>query len=264
MKIKTSAVAIIVASLTVFAASALAKEKEKPPYQAGTYISSTKVDDGSYSSAACGSFGCSGSAYSAAHNVHFVQTEAGVYGIESPTSGAATFLNAMANNGVSPTLHKAWFMDQLNEGDTVLFRAVCDRRNYCRIGVPNPDKPEKEILTNGFFRPAIAKTNATSLCGKGKLTAEVEMRVCVPRARVVALAAPTPVAPTVESVVTSVPVQVATPVTVVSVTQRQGSPAAPDDSSSESVVAAADRNRKHKACLKLASDNPNLELICNN
>jgi hypothetical protein len=98
MKMEQTVAAIFLTSLTVFAANAIGREKEKPPYQAGTYISISRVDDGSYSTASCGSFGCSGSAYNAAHNVHFVRTEAGVYGIESPTSGAATFLNAMANN----------------------------------------------------------------------------------------------------------------------------------------------------------------------
>ena len=269
MKITTPIAAILLTSVTILTANAFSKEKA--PYQAGTYVSSTTVDDGHYSSATCGSYGCSGSAYSASHNVHFVQTESGVYGIESPTSGAATFLNAMANNGVSPTLHKAWFMDQLNEGDTVLFSAVCNKHNYCRIGVPNPDKPEKEIMTNGFFRPAIAKTNASSLCGKGKLTAEVETKVCAPNnvkfapvATQASVAAPAPVAPMAESVVAPVVVQVSVPVPAVPVAQWQNSPVAADGSSSESLGAVAARNRKHKACLKLAADNPNIELICNN
>jgi hypothetical protein len=275
MKIKAPIAATILTSLVVFVGDALCKEKEKAPYQAGTYISSTKVNDGSYSTASCGSFGCSGSAYSAAHNVHFVRTEAGVYGIESPTSGAATFLNAMANNGVSPTLHKAWFMDQLNEGDTVLFSAVCNNHNYCRISVPNPDKPEKVIMTNGFFRPALAKTNATSFCGKGKLSAELEIKVCASKVTVLPVATPAPVAPVTQSAVAPVAVPVmqsavapvaapvATPVAVVSVVQWQGLPAS-TDGSSESVVVAAARNRKHKACLKLAADNPNMELTCDN
>jgi hypothetical protein len=259
MKIKTPVAAIILTSLTVFAATAFSKEKEKPPYQAGTYVSSTTVDDGRYASATCGSYGCSGSAYSAAHNVHFVQTESGVYGIESPTSGAATFLNAMANNGVSPTLHKAWFMDQLREGDTVLFSAICNSHNNCRISVPNPDKPGKEIMTNGFFRPAMAKTNVASLCGKGKLTAEVETKVCAPRVSVVTVAAP--VAP----VTTPAPVApVTTPAPVAPTVQSQGSSMSADGSTSESLGTVAARNRKHKACLKLAADNPNIELICAN
>jgi hypothetical protein len=169
----------------------------------------------------------------------------------------------MANNGVSPTLHKAWFMDQLNEGDTVLFSAVCNRHNYCRIGVPNPDKPEKEIMTNGYFRPATAKTNAASLCGKGRLTAEVELKVCAPVVAAVPVA-PASVTPVAEPVVAPIAVQVATPVKVIAVAQEQSSPITTDGSSSESLGAAAARNRKHKACLKLAADNPNIEMTCNN
>jgi hypothetical protein len=40
-------------------------------------------------------------------------------------------------------------------------------------------------------------------------------------------------------------------------------PVATDGSSAESLGAAADRIRKHKACLKLAEDNPNVGITCN-
>ena len=152
--------------------------RDKPPYEVGTFLSSRQVSDGSYSTASCGSFGCNGSAYNAAHNVHLVQTPDGVFSIEAPVSVAGSILLSMATNGNSPTVHKAWFMNNLHEGDKVLFSAACNKHNRCTIRLPNPDKPTKEILTLGFFFPAIAKTNTTVLCGTGRLTADVEAQVC--------------------------------------------------------------------------------------
>jgi hypothetical protein len=152
--------------------------RNKPPYEVGTFMSSRQVSDGTYSTASCGSFGCNGSAYNAAHNVHLVSTLDGIFSIEAPVSVAGTILRGMATNGNSPTVHKAWFMDNLHEGDKVLFSAACNKHNRCTIRLPNPDKPTKEILTLGFFFPAIAKTNTTVLCGTGKLTADVEAQVC--------------------------------------------------------------------------------------
>jgi hypothetical protein len=118
-------------------------------------------------------------------------------------------------------------------------------------------------MTNGFFRPATAKTNATSLCGKGRLTAEVELKVCAPVASAVHAGIPATVAPAPEPVLVPIAMQVAAPVSVIAVAQRQDSPIAADGSSSESLGAAAARNKKHKACLKLAANNPNLEMTCN-
>jgi hypothetical protein len=103
-----------------------------------------------------------------------------MYEIEAPVSVGGTLLLGIASNGFSPTVHKAWFMDNLHEGDKVLFSPVCKKHNRCTIRLPNPDKPNKEILTLGFFFPAIAKTNTTVLCGTGKLTADVEAQVCRP------------------------------------------------------------------------------------
>jgi hypothetical protein len=37
-------------------------------YEVGTFMSSQQVNDGTYSTANCGAFGCNGSAYNAAHN----------------------------------------------------------------------------------------------------------------------------------------------------------------------------------------------------
>jgi hypothetical protein len=155
--------------------------RDKPPYEVGIFMSSEQVSDGSYSTASCGSFGCNGSAYNAAHNAHLVRTDNGIFSIEAPVSVAGTILLGMVNNGNAPTVHKAWFMDDLHEGDKVLFSAACDKHNRCTIRLPNPEKPTKEITTLGFFYPAVAKTNATILCGTGKLTADVEAQVCAQR-----------------------------------------------------------------------------------
>jgi hypothetical protein len=140
-------------------------------------------------------------------------TPEGIYLIESPTSLAATMLVGMTNGGNSPILHKAWFMDSLHAGDKVLFSADCNKHNACRFRLPNPDDPAKEIATNGAFEPAVAKTNATSLCGTGKLSASVEAQVCG-QAPVIPAAAQ-PVAPVAYNVKVET-AQVA-PVAVVSV-----------------------------------------------
>jgi hypothetical protein len=175
--------------------ASFAKNREKPPYEVGTFMSSRQVSDGTYSTASCGSFGCNGSAYNAAHNVHLVSTPDGIFSIEAPVSVGGTILLGLATNGNSPTVHKAWFMDNLHEGDKVLFSAACNKHNRCSIRLPNPDKPSKEILTLGFFFPTIAKTNATVLCGTGKLTADVEAQVCTQGNTPPPIAAPSPAPP---------------------------------------------------------------------
>jgi hypothetical protein len=164
-----------------FLLASFAIARDKPPYEVGMFMSSEQVSDGSYSTASCGSFGCNGSAYNAAHNVHLVRTDNGIFSIEAPVSVAGTLLLGMVNNGNAPTVHKAWFMDDLHEGDKVLFSAACNKHNRCTIRLPNPEKPTKEITTLGFFYPAIAKTNTTILCGTGKLTVDVEAQVCAQR-----------------------------------------------------------------------------------
>lgn len=164
--------------LLAFVVFAQAKEKDhSAEYKVGTFTGTGQVSDGSYAN--CSGGGCS--AYSAAHNIHTVTTEDGVYAIEAPTSLAGTMLVGMMTGGNSPTIHKAWFMDNLHEGDKVLFAAKCDMKHsqhHCEFWLPNPDKPGKEFLTFGGFTPAVAKTNTTSLCGKGKLSVSVEAQVC--------------------------------------------------------------------------------------
>jgi hypothetical protein len=170
MKVMPFAVLLLLASFAV--------AREKPPYEVGTFMSSRQVSDGTYSTASCGTFGCNGSAYNAAHNVHLVSTPDGIFSIEAPVSVAGTILLGIASNGNAPTVHKAWFMDDLHEGDKVLFSAQCGKHGRCTIRLPDPDKPNKEIRTLGFFYPAVAKTNTTVLCGTGRLTADVEAQIC--------------------------------------------------------------------------------------
>ena len=76
-------------------------------------------------------------------------------------------------------------MDNLHEGDKVLFAAKCDMKHSqhrCEFWLPNPDKTGKEVATLGSFSPAVAKTNTTALCGTGKLSAAVESQLCTPPA----------------------------------------------------------------------------------
>jgi hypothetical protein len=159
-------------------ASALTLAKDKPQYEVGAFIQSAQVSDGTYSSASCGGGGCNGSAYNAAHNQHAVSAPEGTYYIDAPVSVGWSMVASMGTNGHAPLIHKQWFMDDLHEGDKVLFSAECNKHNVCTIRMPNPDKPDKEFRTMGRFYPNVAKTNVTSLCGRGKLTAAVEAQVC--------------------------------------------------------------------------------------
>ena len=76
----TSTLGPVLALLVAFVllGSAVSMAKEKPAYQVGTFLESRQVSDGSYSHASCSGYGCSGSSYSAAHNVHAVQSSDGV------------------------------------------------------------------------------------------------------------------------------------------------------------------------------------------
>jgi hypothetical protein len=70
--------------------------------------------------------------------------------------------------------------------------------------LPDPDKPNKEIRTLGFFFPAIAKTNTTVLCGTGRLTADVEAQVCTQGHSSLPHAAPSPFPPATQKPVSAV------------------------------------------------------------
>jgi hypothetical protein len=192
--------------------STVSMAKEKPAYQVGSFLASRQVSDGSYSQASCGGFSCSGSSYSAAHNVHEVQASDGVYTIEAPVSVGGTLALGMLSNGNSPTVHKQWFMDSLHEGDKVLFSAQCNKHYRCTIRLPNPDKPEKVIETQGFFSPAAAKTNAGVLCGTGKLSADVEAQVCNQPTTAASVVVPQPAPPAARPAQTEMPPQAAAPV----------------------------------------------------
>ena len=172
----------------ILAASFSQAKDHSAEYKVGTFMGTGQVSDGSYAS--CSGGGCA--AYSAAHNIHSVSTEDGVYAIEAPTSVAGTVLVGMTTTGPTPTIHKAWFMDNLHDGDKVLFAARCDMKHAqhrCEFWLPDPSKPGKEISTMGGFSPAVAQTNTTSLCGMGKLSASVEAQVC-PKAEPQAAVAP--------------------------------------------------------------------------
>ncbi len=72
-------------------------------------------------------------------------------------------------------------MNSLQSGDKVLFSVECYRQGRtCFFKVPNPAKPGKTMTTTGSFTPTnnAPRTNATALCGNGKLTPEVEAEVC--------------------------------------------------------------------------------------
>src|SRR5580692_7105123 len=169
MKIATEMSTFVSPLLVAFVllVSTVSMAKEKPAYQVGTFVSSRQASDGSYSQVNCSGYGCSGSSYITPHNVHEVRTPDGVCSVEAPVSLGGTLALGMLTDGNSPTIHKQWFMDQLHEGDKVLFSAQCNQHNRCTIRLPNPDKPEKVILTQGVFSPTAAKTNVGVLCGTG-------------------------------------------------------------------------------------------------
>jgi hypothetical protein len=289
----------IAAILMLALAATLSLAKDKPQYEVGTFIESTQVSDGTYSSASCGGGGCNGSAYNAAHNQHAVSAPEGTYYIDAPVSVGWSMVASMGTNGNAPLIHKQWFMDDLHEGDKVLFSAECNKHNVCTIRMPNPDKPDKEFRTMGRFYPNVAKTNATSLCGKGKLTAAVEAQVC--GAKQESQPEPEPAAqPIVEPVVEPAVVVASAPQSAVqkavappivqqaapTVVQKAKEPATaiapvmpaaaqpaaegakfetvsavqPQPTGGESLGDAAKRIRQHKACLELARDNPSI--IC--
>jgi hypothetical protein len=155
------------------------KEKDKATYRVGIFTSNTEAADTTLTSGGgCGIGGCTtGNTTQFAHNISMVKASDGMYAIESPVSvGGGVLIGAMT--GSAPTLHKQWFMDNLHEGDKVLFIAKCDKHNRCTFILPNPDDPKKEYKTAGIFYPTVSKTNANVLCGTGKLTADIEAQVC--------------------------------------------------------------------------------------
>lgn len=158
-------------------------------YQIGVFSSTGQLSDGSYSSWN----GSNSRSYSAAHNIHYIRTSEGMFAIEAPVSVAASMITGMATGGFAPTVHKEWFMDQLHEGDKILFRANCNKHNNCTFWLPNPDHEGREIRTLGYYRADNARSNTQQLCGKGKLAPDVEAQVCsAPPTPTAAAAAPQP------------------------------------------------------------------------
>ena len=152
------------------------RDKNMPPFEVGVFVQVETVDKGTVSQR--GTSGFFGQRNVRTTSLNYIKavisTPEGQYLIDPPTSMGVTMLV-----GDSMDNHKAWFVDKLQEGDTVLFSAKCGKHNTCEIRVPNPDKPGKEIWTTGTFVPAgPAKTNTQSMCGSGKLTPEVEAQVC--------------------------------------------------------------------------------------
>jgi len=164
----------VIAELILFTVSLAFAKDHADQYQAGTFSSTGRLNDGNYSDCSGGS--CSG--YNAAHNIHYITSTDGIYSIEAPVAVGSSMLMSMATNGHAPSVHKAWFMDQLHEGDKILFAAKCGKHNRCQFWLPNPDKTGKEVATLGSFEPTVAKTNTAALCGTGKLAASVEAQVC--------------------------------------------------------------------------------------
>ena len=169
---------LLVIPALCISASAFARDHASQ-YQVGTFLSTNRADDGSYSMAQCSGGGCSSTGYRASHNQHQIETDEGIYTLDAPVSVGGTILVGMLTpGGLSPTIHKGWFMDDLREGQQVLFYPVCNKRHVCRFWLPNPDKVGKEIFTTGWFAPAVATTNTATLCGTGKLSATVAAQVC--------------------------------------------------------------------------------------
>jgi hypothetical protein len=211
MKVMLSAVTVLILAVV----PAFGKD-HAAEYQAGTFSSTGQLSDGSI--AQCNRGNCS--TRGAAHNVHYVRTDDGMYIIQAPISVGVSILEAYATAGMGPTIHKEWFMDQLHEGDQVLFRSSCNKHNDCQFWLPNPDHDGKEYRTLGIFRPDHALTNTAAMCRSGKLRPEVAAQVCpattaaVPASPTHVAFAPLPVPVSVASVAPPTPIPAApTPAT---------------------------------------------------
>ncbi len=143
-------------------------------YLVGVFSATGQLSDGSF--AFCSGGGCR--AFEAGHNIHYVRTADGLYAIEAPISVGGSLALGMLAGAAAPLAYKQWFMDQLHEGDRILFAVRCNKHNNCDFWLPNPDRTGKEYMTTGYYRADIAKTNTQNLCGKGKLSAAVEAQVC--------------------------------------------------------------------------------------
>jgi hypothetical protein len=170
------AIVLLVFAAFLVALPAFAKDHAEW-YQVGIFSSTGKLSDGTFAN--CYGSGCN--SYSAGHNIHYIRTQDGMYAVEAPISVGLSLFGALATNGNSPTIHKQWFMDQLHEGDKVLFAVACDKHNNCQFWLPDPDKAGKEFSTIGYYRADNARTNTGTLCGTGKLKPDIEAQVCPPK-----------------------------------------------------------------------------------
>lgn len=163
---------VLVASMSLFG------KKVAPAYEIGTFQGSGDFSDGVFIS---GDGGNNSESHEARHSIHTVVTPEGLYYILAPIRMASSVAVGMLTNGLAPIVYKQWFMDNLHEGDTVLFSATCNKRGFCTIRLPDPKNPQKVIQTHGSFRPTVAKTNidkVNALCGTGKLTSDAEAELC--------------------------------------------------------------------------------------
>jgi hypothetical protein len=160
---------VLIASMSLFG------KKVAPAYEIGTFQGSGHFSDGVFISGDGGN----SESHEAGHGINTVVTPEGLYYIHAPINMASSVALGMLTNGVAPVIYKRWFMDDLHEGDQVLFNATCNKRGFCTIRLPDPHNPQKVIKTFGSFRPTIAKTNeVNALCGTGKLTPDAEAELC--------------------------------------------------------------------------------------
>jgi hypothetical protein len=126
--------------------------------------------------------------------IHLLHTDAGDYRVEAPVNKGLTFLSAMGSNAYNPakTYHNKWFLDNVQPGTKVLFSSECAKPNKkhpndavrCTFYFPDPDSSDHEYATLGDFTPFTAgdgsniQKTANTLCGTGKLKADVEAQLC--------------------------------------------------------------------------------------
>jgi len=169
IKSLTISIVVLLASMSLFGS-----KRVDPGYEVGIFQGSDQVSDGVYSSGSGGY----GESHDTGHSVHIVSTPEGLYYIQAPVSVGLSMVSSLATDGHAPLVHKQWFMDDLHEGDQVLFSATCDKHGNCMIRLPNPENPQKVIKTLGHFKPVSTKTNINGLCGTGKLTHTAETQLC--------------------------------------------------------------------------------------
>jgi hypothetical protein len=168
--------AAVLLTLTLVSVPMLAKDHSSE-YQVGIFSAAGKLYDGS--ALLCGRYECE--TYNQKFDVHYLRTADGLYSIEAPnTMGGASVGAAIVVGSEPDNAPGQWFMDQLHEGDKVLFASSCPKkRNVCDFWLPDPNHPGKEFHTEGHFWPDKRQTNTQTLCGTGKLKPEVEAQVCL-------------------------------------------------------------------------------------